>query len=554
MISTDEIADAVEEVWPAPEFREHQKETIINVLKKFYQDDVEVVTLSAPTGSGKSLIIYTVGKAMSYLNNDSTFSTTPLNTLIDQIEADEFLEDVTTIKGKNNYTCVNIADRGTPVDDAICQRKTDFSCELKDKYPSNGGCPYYGKKHLAQASDVMATNLSYIMANSMIPEQEDARFEPRKLLAIDETQSIEDFALQFIGFTVSQSRIPIDLERLPPLPEESDSMDKVVSWLKELMGMVVTKHNDLSSKNTLTTEENRNKEKLQRFYHRLQNFLQDYNSGKHWTKNHDEGKIKFEPVFIGRFIGKFLWSQADKILLSSATIPKGNFAEEIGIDDKRIAEVVVPSTFPKENRPVITGEMVGKMTQFERDETIPKMGDKIQTIADHHRGQKGFIHCHSYSIAERLYDNLDPIVKRRAMLQDEEDREQSLEDWMDSTKQIFFSVGMEEGISLDDRLARWQIVAKAAYPFTQDERVDYRLNELDDWSWYANQAAIDLQQAVGRGMRSKDDWCVTYLLDSSFKTLINRNKHLFEDYFLKAVDCETHLDVYKEPSKFTFTS
>lgn len=115
------------------------------------------------------------------------------------------------------------------------------------------------------------------------------------------------------------------------------------------------------------------------------------------------------------------------------------------------------------------------------------------------------------------------------------------------------SVAQDEGISLDEDKARWQIIAKASYPFIGDERVSYRLNELGDWQWYNNSAIIDLQQAVGRGMRSKDDYCVNYLLDSSFKTLLNKNKQLFEDYFLESVDCHTDLDYYgKGESKFTF--
>ena len=94
---------------------------------------------------------------------------------------------------------------------------------------------------------------------------------------------------------------------------------------------------------------------------------------------------------------------------------------------------------------------------------------------------------------------------------------------------------MDEGISLDDDSARWQVVAKAAYPFMGDKRVKYRMDELNDWTWYAGKAAINLQQAVGRGMRSKDDWCDTYILDTSAVTLIDRNDYLFEDWFLDAV-------------------
>ena len=244
-------------------------------------------------------------------------------------------------------------------------------------------------------------------------------------------------------------------------------------------------------------------------------------------------------------------------MLSSATIPRGNFTEEVGIDSKSVATVEVESTFPPERRPVITDYAVGKMTWGERDATTPKMANKIGELARHHDGERGFIHCHSYGIAERLYEALPTDIQHRTRVQDQDDREGSLDGWLaadvdetsehtaydvDDTQiggQIFLSVAMDEGVSLDGDKTRWQVIAKGAYPFMNDKRVSYRLNELNDWNWYAGKAAINLQQAVGRGMRSKDDWCHTYVLDTSAVQLIDRNEHLFESWFKSAVDIES---------------
>jgi len=204
---------------------------------------------------------------------------------------------------------------------------------------------------------------------------------------------------------------------------------------------------------------------------------------------------------------------------------------------------------------VIT-DYVGKMTRDERRATMPKMADKIEELANHHQGERGFVHCNSYNIMEDLYEYLPKSIQRRTMKQDPDDREGSLEKWFRSNKQIFLSVAMSEGISLDDDRTRWQAVVKASYPFVGDERVSYRLNELNDWGWYNGCAAINLQQAVGRGMRSKTDYCVTYLLDSSFKSLLNRNRGLFEDWFLEALNCEVsdEIDALVPESKFNLSA
>ena len=549
----EQIQEAVEKVWPAPSFREHQKETIVEIVEALFLDGYDGVALSAPTGAGKSLILYTVSKVLAELRDQKTFSTTPLNTLIDQIENDDLLDEAVTLKGKNNYECVHPMDRGKSVDDAICQRMTGFDCEFKSEFPSDGGCPYYGQKELGKVSDTLVTNLSYLMTNAMIPSEYG--FEPRMLLEIDEVQNVEDFALQFIGFTINESRIPIDFSKISRIPSKSSSMEEMTEWLNILLGQITNKANRLSSQQNRTTAENNDLDKLKRIKHRIINFLEDQKKGKHWTKTHDDGRVQFEPVFIGRFIDRFLLSQAEKYVLSSATIPKGDFLEEIGLGDDDIKRIDVPFTFPKERRPVIT-DYVGKMTRDERRSTMPKMADKIEEIANHHMGENGFVHCNSYNVMNDLYELLPKSIQRRTMKQDPDDREGSLEKWFRSNKQIFLSVAMDEGISLDDGRARWQVVAKASYPFVGDERVSYRLNELNDWGWYNGQAVINLQQAVGRGMRSKTDYCVTYLLDSSFKTLINRNRNLFEGWFLESINCDVgdEMDAMVPESKFSLSA
>lgn len=584
------IGEAVDAVWPAPGYRAHQKEAVVDILKNLYVDDRDVVTLSAPTGAGKSLILHA---AMAVIANEfdrNSFFTTPLNALIDQVDNDEFIEDeVLTLKGKNNYQCVHSQDRGAPVDKAVCQRVSDFDCEYKEQHHEQGGCPYYGRKHAAKMHPEVVTNLSYLMANSMIPEEYG--LSSRELVTIDECQSIEDFALGFVEVVVIQRSVPVVWDLIPD-PPATDNVEQLAEWLEnDVLPPVRRKLDEYEGLAELTEEQSDNQEQLERFAQKCHNLAQDVRDN-HWVANREvddefsdsssesvqsdstsssraDFKVEFRPIYIGRFLERFLWSQGHKVILSSATIPKGGFLEEIGLDDRQVGEVEVPSTFPVERRPVYTDATVGKMNYKNRDQTIPKMARKIGDIADHHNDgnpHRGFVHCHSYKIAERIYKAMPRDVQARTRIQDGDNREESLEDWLDAPVdetglrggynkyqddgrnkggQVFLSVAMDEGISLDDWRARWQVVAKAAYPYMGKEakRTNYRVNELNDWVWYSGKAAINLQQAVGRGMRSKDDWCHTYILDESAATLIERNKHLFEDWFLDAVDVAANSDL-----------
>lgn len=550
-----------------PSYRENQRRAVVDILHKLYVDDNSVVTLSAPTGAGKSLILHGVmktldsvfgksdpnagsGQANSNAVRGDAFFSTPLNSLIDQINNDEFIsDDVVTLKGKNNYQCVHRQDRGAPVDTAICQRVSDFECEHKNTSHEAGGCPYYGRKHVAQTHPEVVTNLSYLMANSMIPDEHG--LSERELVVVDECQNIEDFALNFVGITVSERTVPCVWEQIEQ-PPQTENVDQLAEWLEnEVMLHVQRKLDEFEARAELNEAEADDRDDLEEFARKVSNFLNDV-AQHHWVAEHDydNHKVSFEPIFVGRFLDRFLWSQGHKVVLSSATIPKGGFLEEVGLEERQVGSVEVESTFPPERRVVDTDDAVGKMTQSQRSQTTPKMAQKIGDIADHHSDHKGFVHCHSYDIMKDLYDALPPAVRERTRMQDRDERTESLDAWLDADVdergfgddeggQIFLSVSMDEGISLDGDAARWQIVAKAAYPYMKAKRVEYRMDELNDWNWYAGSAAIDLQQAVGRAMRSKDDWCINYILDKSAVQLMERNEYLFEDWYLEAVDVES---------------
>jgi Rad3-related DNA helicase len=541
-----------------PSYREHQREAVIDILHQLYVDDKDVVTLSAPTGAGKSLILHGSMAVLADVFSRQSFFTTPLNALIDQVDDDEFIEDhVITLKGKSNYSCVHPQDAGASVDNAICQRVDDFDCQYKDQAHTSGGCPYYGRKKVALAHPEVVTNLSYLMANSMIPETIDTKFDPRELLVIDECQSIEDFALQFIGVTVSQNSVPVVWDRIS-LPPQTEDVEQLAEWLEiDVLPPVTEKLAEFDRLPELTEEQADQQEDLQQFERKVRQLIRDVKSN-HWVANRDvdgdDWSVEFEPIFVGRFLEQFLWSQGQKVILSSATIPKGGFAEEIGLDNRQVGRVEVESTFPTERRAVYTDEAVGKMTMRQRDQTIPKMARRIGDLADHYWDEgshRGFVHCHSYKIMRRIYDRLPADVRQRTRCQDPDNREESLDDWLDAPVderghaddeggQVFLSVAQDEGISLDDWRARWQVIAKASYPYMGPEakRANYRMDELGDWTWYCGSAAINLQQAVGRGMRSKDDWCHTHVLDTSAVDMIERNEYLFEDWLLAAVDEE----------------
>lgn len=537
-----DIEQRVEEAFPAPSFRENQKETIVEMVRQLEEDDKDVVVLSAPTGAGKSIILYT---AMAAYNGNG-FITTPLNSLVDQLDNDDFIPgSVLTIKGRNNYDCIHPKDRGKPVDKAICQRDSDFECEMKDE------CEYYGRKKEAIERPLAVTNMSYLMAEGMIPDDVSDTFGNRDVLALDECQNLEDFGMNYISFTVSKNTVPRDVWRNIDIPDSDreDDMAWLQKWLnQEVLSACREKMVQLQSMGVLDEQALDEKEELQNFKTRVENFLDDIEDNdwvcqieRNVRKNGpNENKAVFKPIEIGRFLGDLLWSRGEKVILSSATVPSGGWLEEMGLGDHDVGTVSVPSTFPVENRPIVTGHTIGKMTADERERNVSKMAKKIKTLAEHHEGEQGFVHCRSYSMIDLIGTGFREIGEYKwftenVMKQDRMRREESLQEWLDNDKQVFLSVAMDEGIDLKGDAARWQVLAKTLYKHMGDKRTKYRVTERNEWDWYNRHAAIQIQQAYGRGVRSEEDECVFYILDKSAIGLIRREAELFEPWFLEAL-------------------
>ena len=535
--------NAFSSAFPAESPRTNQKPVVKEALKGFLDEEKDVVMIDAPPGFGKSITIYTL---LRMLNGDAYYAT-PLKSLQEQLVEDGFIGDnMTEIMGRSNYSCVlPEADPGTTVDVGKCQKDSDFDCPVKSE------CPYYHQKGLAIDDSISVVNMSYLMSVPITMMDDDGQFSPRDVLVVDECQNIESWAINFVGVTISSNIMPDELwdKLVWPEGDALEDYDEVVDFLRyevlEKAREMKSYYDGLQFKDEDQVGE---AEDLQQLIDKIDRFLDD-ESENHWVSQYDpiikkndpnEHRLRFKPIKVGRFLDDLLWSKAGKIVLASATIPKGNWLQEIGLQDADVKRLNVPSPFPIENRPIVVDEAVGKMTYDERKENMPDMVEKIKQISHHHDGEKGIVHCRGYNYVELFARTAKNMGERdwfeeNCVVQDRMDREGSLEEWVDGDKQIFLSVNMSEGIDLKGDKCRWQVLLKAKYPNMNDDRVDYRISEMNDWNWYNQQAVIQLEQAYGRAVRSSDDEAVFYILDGSAKSMIERSGDLFHDWFLEGV-------------------
>ena len=112
------------------------------------------------------------------------------------------------------------------------------------------------------------------------------------------------------------------------------------------------------------------------------------------------------------------------------------------------------------------------------------------------------------------------------------DNEQILKQHIESPEPtILVSPSMSYGVDLKGDLAKFQIVCKASYMPLHDERIKRLFKE--DKDWYVNKMLNNLIQACGRGVRSKKDKCLTYILDGSITDAVIRNANKLPKYFLR---------------------
>lgn len=96
---------------------------------------------------------------------------------------------------------------------------------------------------------------------------------------------------------------------------------------------------------------------------------------------------------------------------------------------------------------------------------------------------------------------------------------------------VLISPSLNTGIDLRDDRARFAIIVKVPYPSKGDRWTDVRRER--DSAWYNWLTGLKLVQAYGRTCRNKDDWAITYILDSAFTGFVRRNR--MPKWFIEAI-------------------
>lgn len=518
---------------------------ILEGIQQAFNDGYKFIVCCAPTGSGKSFISKTLSEvskspsdefrelittyaaykqthAGSYVYADEcenespfgAFALTITKTLQDQYK--DLFKDIDILKGKSNYQCA--VDDNFSVETAPCI----FVKGMKESCWEQNKCPYYNARNKALLSDLATLNYNMFFA---LPEH----LKQKEFLICDEASELEEQLVK--QFSCSVKFDFLKRHEIAIQPFDGKNYSTVSRWVSNLTLRVSERIEDLKeeiqNEKQKIAKNNKTNDliSLRNLHSKLTLMIDTWSECEYIFEPTSEG-VMFTPLHVNN-LSKHIFNYGKKVILMSATIiDHVNFCKTLGIDKYKYIEV--DSSFNPKNAPIYVNTKI-KLSYNNLKQNLPKIKKQILDICEHHKNDKGLIHTHTNAITSFLKAQLhgerylfrEPGVNNEALLS---------EHYSTSDPTVLISPSMSHGVDLKGDLARFQIIIKAPYLPMKDKRIE-RLMKADP-RWYINKMLSALIQSCGRGIRTPNDYCATYILDGGIIEKVISNKDKLPKYFL----------------------
>lgn len=526
----DNMANVLLPDW-VKEVRPHQDTAVKEIIEAF--QSVPVVMLDAPTGSGKTLIADMVRQELGV---PSLYVATD-NSLVNQVARD--FPTAKVLKGRGNYQTQNNPEMSA---DDCTSKGPGSQCLWCDEHYT---CPYQIAKQEALRAGLAVTNTAYLLheANHV------GGLSGRRLIVADEADTLEKMLMGYVEYELSKRRMELfGMEE----PGKGIHKKTLVAWLEQLAVNIRIKASTETDAKTLRgyrqvlEDTLRVSGELQREIEKAQT---EETQGR-WIRTYDSkyGGLHLKPVMVDSYGTRKLWRHGKKWLLMSATmISFDELAESLGLP-LDFEGVIVPMTFPVENRPIIMAP-VANVVYKEMDYAIPKLVHAIVQVMAEHPTERILVHTVSYKLAQSLQAGIRSTagIGRRKIITYSEgsQRERVLAEYKRTPGTVMLAPSMSRGIDLPGDLCRVQIIAKVPFLSMGDTQVSRRMHMPGGEQWYAVQAIRDIVQMTGRAIRSEDDWAKTFIFDQQFgSNLWRKHKGLFPQWWRDGMNTTTNIGAY----------
>ena len=469
--------------------------------------------VNAPTGSGKTLLLATYGmlaseerKVTDRLGAEQRWSyAVSTKALQDQVAGT--FDGLPIIKGRGNFDCLIAEDvffRTMTAAEAPCAGQQWCPHTGKDSEPYAGDagapCGYYAQRAAALESPFRCTNyaqlLTYYPLRSVSP-----------VLLADEAHNVEGAVCDFYELFLSRRT----LGRFGVVLPESRDVELWRDWAEDAIeGLPRPRKGHAKDGNKpdfgLIT--------ARKHLSTIANLTDDQIGN--WLLEFKDTGVSWRPIWGRGLVVPAMLSNASQTLFASATLMGPDYiADCLGLPDGSWVYLDLPSTFPPEIRPINYAPVV-KMNAAAMvpgpNEVRAKMQASIDRLIDYYIGRGvnyGLIH----SVSKKYRDHI--LTESRWGFIMTLDADEHARKVGDGEASVLVTASHTEGWDGADELCRFIIMPKVPFPDLTDRRTKIRQEE--DARSYDHKTLVAVVQGAGRGVRHRDDYCETWILDESWR-------------------------------------
>ena len=474
------------------------------------------IVLDAPVGSGKSQTAVTVANW-----SQDAYILMPRRDLQQQYRQ-SFDGDLRLVQGRSSMPCtfdqpelnrktIKLIESGGRVPQpAVGDSCSTAPCmnvrppkrkAVLDECANSGKCPYAAMLDEACRHHVVVANnhsFYYGSLNGNLPK--------RRVMIVDEAHNLQPLLreLMTVSFIIYRKILETDLVGLK-------TPQQFVNWLK-------------FDEQFFTVPNDRREEYLAK----LEKFEKAgeavYGRQAIVRVSIERGKttLEFTPAYVGGAAHSFFFDFADIVVLMSGTVyDLAQFCNPLGLKTEDVHLKRLASDFPAENRPIVMPRNPNlDLSHAGWDTNIGQAVAEIKRIMAHHGGVKGLIHAPNYRLAEQLQSYL--LDTGRAAGHNRDNFAAKLQAFYESKEPlVFISPSVREGYDFKNDYARFQIIIRPPNPPVDDPYNKWLLSQ-GRWDLYYRLGLTDFGQMLGRPVRSREDFAVTYLLSSTFGKFLNK--------------------------------
>lgn len=555
--------------------RDRQVEHINKVVMAFLDEGFTNVILSAPTGTGKSIIGAVVADVIHQIKfphnkNGASFMLTATNVLAQQYhdtfgDPDNKWEGTFLhIKGASNYACKALDTPEEPARADSCSiiafKKAGMH-DMIDKYC--GQCEYKLSRDLREKSRHLITNYAYYFIDRMYAHS----MERRTVCVFDEAHLLNDLFVEHNAIHFSEKRFDKFAEEISEnlglgstdifhgLKKIKDDMvmgrinvHNFRDHLQRLLDIYKSVSDDFKAAAGRHFRQPSKYIKLQKLSKKYFDlgckiddlFTFDYPSvfeykAKDYKKQQNEHEISVKPIFIGEMFEAL--HNAHHNLLMSATISE-SYAKRTMTLPGTTKHIRLPPQFPPENKKVIFFKPQSLNYNTMKDpETVKRLCATTYQIVKHHTelGERGIILAPSFVVTQSIGGSL-ANARIKGLKVFEHQRGEKLAEVLFDFKRhtgpaVLVTPSGFEGIDLPGDLSRYQVIVKMPYASLGDRRVQHICDIYPDI--YQLTALMKIVQGAGRSVRSHEDHATTYMLDNAIQRLWTRGNEWSDEFQTK---------------------